>query len=192
MHLFFIGAEMNLCLFDTLSDEMVLSILENLTVIDLMKIIIAFPNSRAANVLCFDEILINKLACIDKKEIDVVLCKYDNSELVIKWINLRSVNKKIFSCFYELSPDEMVLAYLQQRSLNDLANIIIEYPNTWIANVLCFDDQVINKLPPLIILHIHTLVKSHHRNKVLMKWINLPCVKKNCTYLTTFDEKYYY
>ena len=168
MHLFFIGAEMNLCLFDTISDEMVLSILENLTVIDLMKIIIAFPNSRAANVLCFDEILINKLACIDKKEIDVVLCKYDNSELVIKWINLRSVNKKIFSCFYELSPDEMVLAYLQQRSLNDLANIIIEYPNTWIANVLCFDDQVINKLPPLSILHIHTLVKSHHRNKLLM------------------------
>ena len=105
---------------------------------------------------------------IDKKEIDVVLCKYDNSELVIKWINLRSVNKKIFSCFYELSPDEMVLAYLQQRSLNDLANIIIEYPNTWIANVLCFDDQVINKLPPLSILHIHTLVKSHHRNKLLM------------------------
>ena len=184
---------MHSCYFDTLPDEMNLSILENLEPINLMDILIAFPDTRIANVLCFDEILINKLPPIDKKKIDVMLSKYRNSELFMKWINLPSVNKKIFSCFYDLLPDEIVLSILgESRSLNDLANLIIDYPNSRVANVLCFNDQLIKKNRIIHILDIHRLVNSHHRNSLLMKWINLPSLKKNIEYLTAFDEKYYY
>ena len=36
--------------FETLPDEMVLEVLQNLDLIDLMKIIIAFPNTRLGSV----------------------------------------------------------------------------------------------------------------------------------------------
>ena len=89
--------------FETLPDEMVLKVLQNLDMIDLMKLIIAFPNTRLGSVLCFDHILINKLGPIHIYDIHRMVNRYHQNKLLLKWVNMSSVKNKCmyFDNFYE-------------------------------------------------------------------------------------------
>ena len=89
--------------FETLPDEMVLKVLQNLDLIDLMKLIIAFPNTRLGSVLCFDHILINKLPPIHIYDIHRTADGYHRNNLLMKWVNMSSVKNKCmyFDNFYE-------------------------------------------------------------------------------------------
>ena len=91
---------------------------------------------------------------------------------------------------FESLPDEMVLEVLQNLDLIDLMKLIIAFPNTRLGSVLCFDHMLINKLAPIHVFDIHRMVNRYHRNKLLMKWINMSSVKRKCMYLDSFSEKY--